>query len=67
MMRYELVESNCILDGEEHIGYGVKCDDMCLLDVTTKRDKMVKYIDLFNKNELDPIHLNEVIEDFFYV
>jgi len=53
-------------DDESYVTYGILCDETGKLisDVTMNRARIEKFVDLINDNELDPVHLADVVEDF---
>lgn len=44
--------------------YGITCDDREIKDISTNKEKVESLINLCNKNNLSPMHLDDVIEDF---
>lgn len=61
---YTIIEEKKILEGEEHTAYGIRYDNCCVSDVSDDRMAVERLIRDYNKYELDPIHLHDVIEDF---
>ncbi|MBQ3418379.1 MAG: hypothetical protein IJH32_11200 [Ruminococcus sp.] len=69
MITYLLVEETVITYGQEHLSYGVKVvrDRRCLRvirDITDDKERLSCLINDMNELSLDPIHLDEVIEEF---
>lgn len=70
---YLLTEGIYVNDGETHKGYGISIADRSNIpgifvtydDISTNKEKVENLIFLCNKLELYPVHLNDVIEDFF--
>lgn len=56
-------------DGNGYVSYGISIrsveDELAFVsDISTDFDKVRQLADLCTEQELDPIHLNDVIEDF---
>ena len=51
-------------DGNSIVTYGITCDDREIKDISTNRQKVENLINLCNKNNLSPMHLDDVIDDF---
>ena len=61
----------CLPEVGEYVSYGVcvYADGelvMCVPDVVTERERAESFVSLCNECDLDPVHLMDVIEDFFY-
>ena len=68
---YVLIEDTYKIDDISYKGYGILLKDenskhiISFADISTNKDDILHLIDLCNTLELDPIHLEDVIEDFF--
>ena len=64
---YELIEES-ILDEDNiaYISYGVRYteDDIKISDITLNKESMLSFIALINRENLQPIHLKDVVEDY---
>ena len=64
---YQVYEEKLVNEeGERYITYGIACDEkgVTVSDVTLNRDKLECFVNLINMEELHPIHLMDVIEDY---
>lgn len=54
------------VDNNRYIAYGIKCTENNYLvsDISTNGNKIDKFVKTLNTQQLDPIHLDDVIEDF---
>ncbi len=54
------------IDGNEYIACGIKCTDnnYSISDISTDRDKINKFVETLNTEQLDYIHFEDVVEDF---
>ena len=69
MITYLLIEGTAIAYGQERLSYGVKVvrGRRCLRvirDITDDKERLSRLIDDMNELSLDPVHLDEVIEEF---
>lgn len=65
-LKYEIVSSRVTVEETCVDTYGIKSPDgRVILDVSPDRNAVLKLVSSFNENGLDPIHLDDVIEDFF--
>ncbi len=71
MITYKLSEESFESDdGDSYISFGVIAESdkgkiiASVLDLSTERSEVERLISLCNELELDPIHLNDVAEDF---
>ncbi len=61
---YIMTDEKKFIDGEEHIVYGIYYDDKYkIADISTDKEKVGKMVDLFNKENLSPCHLHDVVYD----
>ena len=51
-------------DGKPIKTYGITCNDLIIKDVSIDKQKVETLIDLCNKNQVSPIHLEDIIDDF---
>ncbi len=54
------------VDNNRYAAYGIKCVENGVLvsDISTNKNKMDEFVKTLNTQQLDPIHLKDVIEDF---
>ena len=74
--RYEyfLTEGEYIIDGNSHLGYGIRLVDKSNLtsdgvtynDISTNKERVGRLVFLCNELKLYPVHLKDVIEDFLF-
>ena len=57
-------------DGERYVSYGIeiKTEDSVKLihDVTSDRKRIYEFVSMLKRYEASPIHILDLIEDFFY-
>ena len=63
-VRYELMETPCHGEERDYIGYGIRCGDRVLPDLSLSREKVEKLVESCNQLQLSLIHLSDVVEDF---
>lgn len=71
-LSYSLTESQIELEGEKYIVYGVEIEKRSLSkveknkleDITTDRKKAEEILEIIKTNEVTPVHLCDVIENF---
>ena len=51
-------------DGQQYTAYGISGADCRISDVTTDRTVIQTLLELFNRNNVSPIHAFELVEDF---
>ena len=51
-------------DGKPIETYGITCGERKIKDISTDKQKVESLINLCNENNLSPIHLDDVIDDF---
>lgn len=53
-------------EGGNYTAYGIACDDqdMVLPDISQNRTKIYSFVKLINDNDLQPVHIMDVVEDF---
>lgn len=53
-------------EGVKYTGYGISCLDSRVVvpDITTDKDKLMDFINLLNDEDLQVVHIFDVIEDF---
>ncbi len=75
MVKYAVFEHNVIIDGIKHLTYGIKAEEILggeahtvceVHDVTPSREKAEFICRECNENDLSPVHLRDVCEDFLY-
>ena len=67
---YFLCSANIVVENEEQKSYGIGViEDHCLIDmvsdVSGSKEKVAFLVELCNRLRLSPMHLRDVIEDFF--
>lgn len=71
---YEIIKERCFDDcGTPYISYGIRITDAVtgrvvksVLDISTDMQRVEALVHLANEGGLSPIHIYDVIEDFFY-
>lgn len=63
---YTLTKECKYIDGEEYVLYGVENENKNFGDFTDEIQKAEDFVDLLNKENVDAIHVNDIIEDMFY-
>lgn len=66
-MEYEVIKENYIsCEGERYISYGIRCNKTgrVVSDITMNYAKITEFVELLNKENLDEMHLMDVVEDF---
>ncbi len=61
---YRVIVRKYTLEGNCYLGYGIECPDRNVEDITTDYRRLAALVKLWNELELDPIHINNVVEDF---
>ena len=61
--KYEVVESTVEIEGTVYDTYGIAYGDIVIHDVSVDRAFVEHLVDIINENELDPVHLRDVVED----
>lgn len=66
MDKYRVIEEFVFLEGEKYVTYGIACDEQNVVvpDITLNKFKIYQFVKLINDNDLHPIHIMDVIEDF---
>lgn len=62
---YRMVVGSYSLEGMKHVGYGISGENVTFVDITCDKSAMQQFIELCNREQLEGIHLAEVIEDFW--
>ena len=54
------------IDNNEYIAYGIRCmlNNYAISDISTNKNKIDKFVKTLNTEQLECIHLRDVIEDF---
>lgn len=61
---YRIIASRYTLEGVSYLGYGIKGMKREIEDITTDYARLAVLVKLCNELVLDPIHLEDVVEDF---
>ena len=59
--KYELITTTIV---HEEIGYGIRYGEHTVTDISLDRAKIENLIERMNSNELSPLHMMDIIEDF---
>ena len=57
---YELIKT----ENNNTSSYGVKYGDICIEDISTKKNTVERLVSMANQYNLSPIHLHDFVEDF---
>ncbi len=52
-------------EGVNYTAYGLRCGDCVVDDLSSEMQEVQSFIELINRNEVSPIHIYDVIEDYF--
>lgn len=71
MYQYQLTTSNLIVDVEENLTHGIRAsnesgESVKIPDISANKSEVEKLVSLCNELQLDPIHLEDIVEDFLY-
>lgn len=66
-LKYELITTKTVIDGEPITTYGIKGNGVELADVSTDKDKVLAMLRDINDAQLEECHLLEYIEDCLIV
>lgn len=69
---YSLTESEIELEGEKHIVYGIEVEKQSLCEseksvvnnIATDRKRVEEILSIMKSNEVTPVHLYDVMENF---
>ncbi len=61
---YRIIARQYMFQGICYLGYGISCPYREMEDITTDYYRLFRLVKLCNELELDPIHLDDVVEDF---
>ena len=70
---YTVIESDCEVEGYRYKGYGVCVkntatgEERTFCDISTRREEIEALCQRCNRLRLDPIHIEDVIDDFLCV
>ena len=70
---YTVTEGDYQVDGYKYRGYGICVknrdtgDSRCIHDISVRRNEVEELIERCNRLQLDPVHVDDVIDDFLYV
>ena len=70
---YSVIESNCEIEGYKYVGYGICVTNVStgaskgFCDISVRRGEVEEIAERCNRLELDPIHIEDVIDDFLCV
>lgn len=54
-------------DGVAYTAYGFECGECRISDFSSIREETERFIVLLNENEVSPVHIYDVIENYFAV
>ncbi|MBQ8300402.1 MAG: hypothetical protein IJX57_00310 [Clostridia bacterium] len=61
---FKLTEGMTTVENEERIVYGIRYNDEYYIeDISADREKTEQMVEMFNRLELSPCHLHDVVED----
>ena len=63
---YTLTKERKSIDGEDFVLYGVANENENFGDFTDDVRKAESFVDLLNKENVEAIHVRDIIEDMFY-
>lgn len=63
---YRVVKTVKSICGKTKVLYGIADGDRILIDFTTDESEAENAVNLMNKNNVEPNHVLDVIEDLFY-
>ena len=68
-MKYRVIGSLVEIDGAIYTSYGIGCEFegnllLEIKDLSTNKTRVEKLVLLCNDLQLDPIHIDDVVEDF---
>lgn len=69
---YTTVKDDCKSDGFEYVGYGICVTDLLshtcftIHDISVRGEEIERLAKKCNELQLDPIHIEDVIEDFLF-
>ncbi len=52
-------------DGITYTAYGFECGECRVSDFSSVREDTEHFIELLNENEVSPVHIFDIIEDYF--
>lgn len=62
---YRVIEDKIVVEGIEHITYGIYYNDTFYVkNISTDKEAVIRLTSLCNMGRLDPIQLDDVVEDF---
>ena len=63
--KYELITTTVFHEEiGSYVGYGIRYGQHTVTDISVDRAKIEILIELMNSNELSPLHMMDIIEDF---
>ena len=69
---YTVLESECQVEGYKYTGYGIRVRNLqtdesrAFFDISVRRGDVEELVDRCNRLGLDPVHIDDVIEDFLF-
>ena len=63
---YTLTKECKYIDGEDFVLYGIANENESFGDFTDDIRKAEEFVDLLNKENVEAIHVRDIIEDIFY-
>ena len=63
---YRAQSTELNIDGETCILYGISDENGFYSDFTTDKQSAEKFAEFLNQNGVEPCHVQDIIEDFFY-
>ena len=63
--KYELITTTIVREEiGAYIGYGIRYGEHAVTDISLDRAKIENLIERMNSDELSPLHMMDIIEDF---
>lgn len=61
---YQMISGSYCIEGISYTGYGIRCGDLVLEDITCDKAAMQELVQMCNDEGLETVHLTDIIEDF---
>ena len=63
-MMVQMTTGLFFLEGVPYTSYGIQCGDVVIHDVSLDKESMENLVALCNREDLAPVHLRDIVEDF---
>ena len=70
---YSVIESDCEVEGYQYTGYGICVSNLksgerrSFCDISPRRREVEELAERCNRLRLDPVHIDDVIDDFLCI